>query len=381
MRFVALTLLVVPLGFIACDGAETTACEPNATIACDCADGTQGTGVCSADGEHFGVCACGASACSADLFVDAENCGACGHSCQGGGCVDAQCLPVTLTTEPANTLAVTADSIYFTAGSATGADGVVKKMPLAGGATTTLASGQARPYGLLVDGTRVVWSLGDAPYGIWTVPVGGGTPTALVPDVDAYRMTMDATNLYWTSGATLLKAPLAGGPSVTLASPTDCKPFDLVVDATNVYFTCASNQSPSFDTVHAVPIAGGADNVIVDEPDQFGNGIAIAGTTLAPSPPEPGRLAWTVQSGLHGAPIAGGPFEDLIEGLSFAGTLATDGAAFYVNSSGGWVTSVPIDGGRPVVVATQLDPSPSDIAVDAAFIYLGGAGGIQRVAK
>mgnify|MGYP000202124993 CR=1 FL=1 len=103
---------------------------------------------------------------------------------------------------------------------------------------------------------------------------------------------MDATNVYWSSGPDLRKAPLAGGAAVTLASPSDCRPFDIVVDATTVYFTCASNQSPSYDTLHAVPIAGGADAVIVDDPEQFGYGIVVAGSTLG----------WTVQSGVHTAP-------------------------------------------------------------------------------
>ena len=64
-------------------------------------------------------------------------------------------------------------------------------------------------------------------------------------------IVLDATSVYWTSFNTVRKAPLGGGPAITLAvDPAGYTIFDLTVDATSVYW-------PSTTAIMKLPIEGG----------------------------------------------------------------------------------------------------------------------------
>jgi hypothetical protein len=80
------------------------------------------------------------------------------------------------------------------------------------------------------------------------VPLAGGTPSAIHENAGAGAFSIDADSVYWfdrsflpsSSGSVdtfrILKAPLAGGSPVTLATSVS-EVFSLVVDDTSVYFT------------------------------------------------------------------------------------------------------------------------------------------------
>jgi hypothetical protein len=91
-------------------------------------------------------------------------------------------------------LAVDETSIYW--GNA--AESAVMKMPLNGGAATTLASGLTLPQNIgaqtiAVDSTSVYWATQDA---IMKLPLACGTPVSLAPAVGAVALTVDATSVY-----------------------------------------------------------------------------------------------------------------------------------------------------------------------------------------
>ena len=70
-------------------------------------------------------------------------------------------------------IAVDATHVYWVAGTVNLADGVVMKVPIAGGPPVMLASGQAQPIAVAVDATSVYWTnAGD---------VHGGSVVKLTP--------------------------------------------------------------------------------------------------------------------------------------------------------------------------------------------------------
>jgi len=81
------------------------------------------------------------------------------------------------------------------------------KVPLSGGAPITLASGQNKPKGIVVDATNVYWTTnGDADESSGTVmkmPLAGGTPTTLASGQSwPWALAVDATRVYWTDPVT-----------------------------------------------------------------------------------------------------------------------------------------------------------------------------------
>jgi hypothetical protein len=117
-------------------------------------------------------------------------------------------------------LAVDANNVYWV-DNGTGAnhyqDGTVLQMPLAGGSVTTLASAQHQPYGITVDSSSVYWvnqgtfycpsDGGTCAYNndgsVMSVPIGGGTPTALATAVSIPQaIVVAASGIYWTTFGT-----------------------------------------------------------------------------------------------------------------------------------------------------------------------------------
>ena len=125
---------------------------------------------------------------------------------------------------PSGGIAVDSESVYWGyEGQSVDAgpfiSGALLRAPSGGGATITLASGLiGLPVAILVDTTNLYWTSRPAypdtnlPVGGMTMPLAGGTPTPLVPDLgdnslkgNPSAFAMDATNLCWGSGTAILK--------------------------------------------------------------------------------------------------------------------------------------------------------------------------------
>lgn len=130
-----------------------------------------------------------------------------------------------------------ANSVYWTAGTASYDTGAVMKVPLAGGAAVALASGAPEPDSIAVDATAVYWTTGKGGT-VMKVPLAGGTITTLASGSSAWAIAVDAASVYWATGSegSVLKVPLAGGPIVTLASG-QADTAAVAVDASSVYWT------------------------------------------------------------------------------------------------------------------------------------------------
>jgi hypothetical protein len=102
-------------------------------------------------------------------------------------------------------LAIDAAAVYFTEQGLSSYGGQVISVPLAGGAPTTLASGQAGPNGIAVDATSIYWVNGDEDIAVFPVtgsvvkmPLGGGTPITLASgQANPVAIAVDATSIYY----------------------------------------------------------------------------------------------------------------------------------------------------------------------------------------
>jgi hypothetical protein len=110
--------------------------------------------------------------------------------------------------------------VYWTTNGST-QDGTIMHAPVTGAtAAMPLATGLETPRTLVIDGTTLYFS--QSTYGIYSVPLAGGTPTPLLTtpeNVNAFGI-YDG-NIYFQSGTSLVRLPLSGGTPTPILTETD----------------------------------------------------------------------------------------------------------------------------------------------------------------
>jgi hypothetical protein len=142
-------------------------------------------------------------------------------------------------------IAVNATSVYWASTYNTMQQpGTITKVPLDGGASTTVESlaPWGMPMAVALDATSVYWTMDDGR--ILKAPLAGGAPTTIASGVNAWYIVVDETSVYWADNQdnTVMKVSRDGGTPTALFLGD--KPWDIAVDATSVYWT-----SPSGGTV------------------------------------------------------------------------------------------------------------------------------------
>jgi hypothetical protein len=299
----------------------------------------------------------GGDGCEAELAVDARHCGACGVDCgTWGDCLGGSCVQV-LASAPA--FAVGADALWIDGAdlywSAAGldAEGMIGKVPLAGGATVTLAHDDQYADCLHGNGVTLAWNDWGVP-GVYTMPKTGGPVETLWSPPAGERpqvLEMDASYVYLSTGTALSAVPLAGGSVLALGGGFT----NLVAARLDDGWLYVADSGPIVEQTF--------DGHVIDGRPE-GSILRLSLTTgerqlLAQHLDSPSDLV-----------LAGGALY-WAEGGSMA-TYDVEGQLMNLGSLGRVVRANP-DGGNPTPIADGV-VHPVALAADATHLYWGCAG-------
>jgi hypothetical protein len=246
-----------------------------------------------------------------------------------------------------------------------------------GGACLVALAAGGTPMGVAVDSTSIYWvDLGTSAYGgaVMKTPIGGGPSVTLASAVSwPISVAVDSSYVYWCSNPgntgtiAVMRAPLAGGTPQTLATGHPCS--RLAINGTSVYWT-----DPWEGVVLSVPLDGGAV------------------TFLAVARPNPERLAVNATNIYWSeVPADGGGIimSALLDGGSMT-TLATSGpptyvyglalgpdAIYWVDTSAATVNRVLLDGGAQTVLLRAGGEQLAAIALDGPSVYFAERTGLS----
>jgi outer membrane protein assembly factor BamB len=214
-----------------------------------------------------------------------------------------------------------------------GMNATIMSIPLAGGAATTLASNLDSPELVVAGPSNVYWTaLGPA--AVESVPLDGGSVATIARDpLGGAGVAIDATDLYWSTGAGIFRAPLAGGAPTRIGPAADA----IAVDSTNVYYVVETPNGSGL--VARVPIAGGTPETLAS--GRTGSLPAVA--------VDDRNVYWiegegTIEEGAVAAvPKSGGIVAVLVSGLSDPSAIVVDGTGVYFDNpaGGGLVEKIP----------------------------------------
>jgi formylglycine-generating enzyme required for sulfatase activity len=304
--------------------------------------------------------------CSSDLQTDPQNCGHCGHSCLGGSCALGECQPVIVATGQKNPqqMAVNGTHVFWAnyGDDTTGAGGGVMRAPIAGGAAIPVVTGE-KAWGIALDDGHAYFTSSLGGGALREVPLAGGSAQTVVSASSPGALLANATDAFWLDGGTssLKKAALAGGMVTTLAAAS--VQGYVAFGSTTIFYVTST-------TVYSVPLAGGP-SVPVATGQTNAYGVATS----------PRELVWTnlTNSGtVTKAALNGSNPVVLASGRAGPQTVTLDDNRVYWTENGlaGGGTSalamVPLVGGSVTVLASwprEAVGIAANVIVDAKALY------------
>lgn len=333
-------------------------------------------------------------ACDLDATAsDPLNCGACGHSCLGGGCEAGACQPVAVSRPQGapNYLALGPGTIYWTE---TSNNSIASAPKMGGNAITLVSSGQTNaPAGIVVDSERMYWGSTTYNIGLSSCPLATcGAPTLPTPMLAGTYSGI--FNVALADGS--VYAPAHGNSQIIqcpVSAPEDAScsyfvqnrpaPNGIAVDDSGVYWT-EDGQGGNAGAIYMCPLSG----------------CPASPTSVAQGRPNPTFIALDANN-VYWLEIQNGMgvlnqcqksnctnVIALASGLGNPQGLAVDSKYVY------WVNSVPVGSSGSVQSCTigdcetpttlALSDKPYDIEIDDAAVYWTSDGedaGIWKLAK
>jgi hypothetical protein len=346
-------------------------------------------GASDADADADADAACVADA---DHGSDALNCGACGHSCLGGGCKAGKCEPFVLAAGKGcpSGIAVYDDEVYWTEWNHPDlpSSGRVARVLVSTRAVTLMAETTTIPVQIAADEGAVYWSenstipVDDA--GTWDGHVYkleksriGLSGDAGAPEVLSWgehtfgSLALSTSDVYFTAYHVLNRVSKDGGPYVHV-SPNLGQAAGIAIDTTGVYFADVEGG--------AVWYLGSGDASLLVSGDVSPLGLAVDShnlywTNFFPNP-DAGQQIMTADKFLPG------DASSLAENQNGPLGIALDGSyVYWTNIDDGRIMRVAKAGGAAELVATGN--IPRSIAVDNKLIYWTdcGSSNVMALAK
>jgi len=296
--------------------------------------------------------------CGAAFATDPLNCGRCEHSCLGGTCNAGKCEAVVLATNEVNACAVAVDAtnVYF----ALHGSGMIRKVPIAGGAAKDVFPTMKAPHDLLFDSDRLYWgdqervgfvglsgAVMDASAFSSNVGTFGARAIAKTA-IGVYSLSQD-TVTYWGRGMNVLPGTvgISGGQAA------------ITVSATHVYWSAGGK-------IHTAVLGANSELPTIFD-------VAPRSMTIFN-----GYLYWTSGASVSRASLSITPLvaELLVDGEGVPDAIAVDASGVYwMNFGSSNLKRTELTGGPSTILLggqPQLDipPLPRVIALDDKAIYV-----------
>jgi hypothetical protein len=329
------------------------------------------------------------------MQTDPLNCGSCGHVCSdpSDNCVAGVCQapPASIACDQGRPAAIAVDgaSVYWLTNLTIPVEagftglGALMTAPNDGGLPVALVSGDLvggvtysiLGNGLAVDSTYAFWTNNDSTGPSNTLlkaSVAGGTPVTLATSLQypAHAVVVHSPDVYWANGDSIMRVPIEGGtpvPIVTgLTAVGGIAVGGIAVDASSVYWT----NWVDVGSVMKVPLAGGSPTTLaagIARPVELVVNATTACWTSVPWPIYMGEAGtFTASPSVMCVPLAGGnpTAPPLIE----RGPLAMDASSLFGWMGAGELVRVPLAGGAPKILASDWSPQ-NGMTVDATYVY------------
>ncbi len=192
--------------------------------------------------------------------------------------------------------------------------------------------------------------------------------------------------MYWTElgadpsqpGGSVMAAPIAGGPAVTLASidSPEVPSGGLAVDATSLYWTTNTFQETLLGSVYAMPLAGGAPARLLTDVTPIQVTSDGAFVYVLDQGTNEGDCALN-SGGLTRVPLDGGTAVSLNDQLYGASAFAIGGGKAYIAAGAscggappqGTLSSLPLVPGASLTTLATGAWQPITVVVDGADVY------------